>query len=131
VIVVVMVSAANDWTKERQFRALQDKLKTEHKVSVIRDGIALDIVINEVRDHQQSTLLVKNTVIPLLNFQMVVGDICRIKYGDSLPADGILIQGNELRIDESSLTGESDTIRKSPETDPVLLSGKKHIKMYR
>lgn len=43
--------------------------------------------------------------------------------GDLLPADGILIQSNDLKIDESSLTGESDLIKKSPESDPVLLSG--------
>lgn len=43
--------------------------------------------------------------------------------GDLLPADGILIQGNDLKIDESSLTGESDHVRKSLERDPMLLSG--------
>lgn len=43
--------------------------------------------------------------------------------GDLLPADGILIQGNDLKIDESSLTGESDQVRKSMEKDPMLLSG--------
>jgi Ca2+ transporting ATPase len=40
-----------------------------------------------------------------------------------LPADGILLQSNDLKIDESSLTGESDYVKKSPELDPVLLSG--------
>ena len=43
--------------------------------------------------------------------------------GDMLPADGVLIQSNDLKIDESSLTGESDQIRKSPESDPIILSG--------
>lgn len=43
--------------------------------------------------------------------------------GDLLPTDGILIQGNDLKIDESSLTGESDHVRKSVEKDPMLLSG--------
>lgn len=101
VIVVVIVTALNDWSKEKQFRGLQSKIETEHKFSVIRSGIAMDIVVHEI----------------------VVGDIARIKYGDLLPADGILIQGNDLKIDESSLTGESDHIKKSVETDPVLLSG--------
>ncbi|VDN02735.1 unnamed protein product [Thelazia callipaeda] len=101
VIVVVLVTALNDWSKEKQFRGLQAKIETEHKFSVIRNGEALDTVVTE----------------------LVVGDIARIKYGDLLPADGFLIQSNDLKIDESSLTGESDLIRKSPEDDPVLLSG--------
>lgn len=102
VIVVVLVTALNDWSKEKQFRGLQSKIETEHKFSVIRGGIAINIVIND----------------------LVVGDIARIKYGDLLPADGILIQGNDLKIDESSLTGESDLIKKNVQLDPVLLSGK-------
>lgn len=40
-----------------------------------------------------------------------------------MPADGILIQGNDLKIDESSLTGESDQVKKSLDKDPMLLSG--------
>ncbi|XP_059673170.1 plasma membrane calcium-transporting ATPase 1 isoform X15 [Gavia stellata] len=43
--------------------------------------------------------------------------------GDLLPADGVLIQGNDLKIDESSLTGESDHVKKSLDRDPMLLSG--------
>ncbi|NXV53882.1 AT2B3 ATPase, partial [Uria aalge] len=43
--------------------------------------------------------------------------------GDLLPADGVLIQGNDLKIDESALTGESDHVRKSADKDPMLLSG--------
>lgn len=40
-----------------------------------------------------------------------------------LPADGVLIQGNDLKVDESSLTGESDHVRKAADRDPMLLSG--------
>ncbi|EJD74053.1 calcium ATPase [Loa loa] len=101
VVVVVLVTALNDYTKERQFRGLQAKIETEHKFAVIRGGNQIQIVVNE----------------------LVVGDIAQIKYGDLLPADGILVQSNDLKIDESSLTGESDQIRKSPELDPMLLSG--------
>uniref|UniRef100_A0A1I8F1C2 Calcium-transporting ATPase n=1 Tax=Wuchereria bancrofti TaxID=6293 RepID=A0A1I8F1C2_WUCBA len=93
VIVVVLVTALNDWSKEKQFRGLQAKIETEHKFSVIRNGEALDTVVTE----------------------LVVGDL--------LPADGLLIQSNDLKVDESSLTGESNLIKKSPEDDPVLLSG--------
>lgn len=56
-------------------------------------------------------------------------DWVSVPAGDLLPADGILIQGNDLKIDESSLTGESDQVRKSLDKDPMLLSGKSHTLM--
>ena len=42
--------------------------------------------------------------------------------GDVLPADGIVVQSNDLMIDESGLTGESDYVHKSNATDSILLS---------
>lgn len=54
---------------------------------------------------------------------MVVGDMALVKYRDLLSADGILVQGNNLKIDESCLTGKSDHVRKSVVKDPMLLSG--------
>jgi magnesium-transporting ATPase (P-type) len=35
----------------------------------------------------------------------------------------VLLQGNDLKIDESSLTGESDHVKKTIDEDPFLLSG--------
>ena len=46
-----------------------------------------------------------------------------LSLGDLLPADGIIIQSNDLKIDESSLTGESDHVKKGEHIDPSLLSG--------
>lgn len=46
-----------------------------------------------------------------------------MKYGDLLPADGIVVQSNDLKIDESSLSGESDHVKKGVNTDPIVLSG--------
>ena len=43
--------------------------------------------------------------------------------GDLLPADGLIIQSNDLKVDESSLTGESDHVKKGENVDPLLLSG--------
>ncbi|XP_059687070.1 plasma membrane calcium-transporting ATPase 4 isoform X11 [Gavia stellata] len=103
VIIVVLVTAFNDWSKEKQFRGLQSRIEQEQKFTVIRKGQVIQIPVAEI----------------------VVGDIAQIKYGDLLPADGILIQGNDLKIDESSLTGESDQVKKSLDKDPMLLSGKK------
>ncbi|CAB1315647.1 unnamed protein product [Coregonus sp. 'balchen'] len=51
----------------------------------------------------------------------------QVVRGDLLPADGVLIQGNDLKIDESSLTGESDHVKKDADRDPMLLSGQSVI----
>ena len=49
--------------------------------------------------------------------------------GDLLPADGIIIQSNDLKVDESSLTGESDHVKKGEVRDPMMLSGEQlHFK---
>ena len=50
-----------------------------------------------------------------------VSDTCLT--GDLLPADGVVIQSNDLKVDESSLTGESDLVKKGCDRDPMLLSG--------
>lgn len=46
-----------------------------------------------------------------------------ISSGDLLPADGLIIQSNDLKVDESSLTGESDHVKKGEKTDPMMFSG--------
>ncbi|XP_053544040.1 plasma membrane calcium-transporting ATPase 1a isoform X3 [Ictalurus punctatus] len=101
VVCVVLVTAFNDWSKEKQFRGLQNRIEQEQKFTVMRAGQVIQIPVAEI----------------------VVGDIAQIKYGDLLPADGVLIQGNDLKIDESSLTGESDHVKKLLDKDPMLLSG--------
>nr|XP_046252631.1 plasma membrane calcium-transporting ATPase 3b isoform X1 [Scatophagus argus]XP_046252632.1 plasma membrane calcium-transporting ATPase 3b isoform X1 [Scatophagus argus] len=101
VVCVVLVTAFNDWSKEKQFRGLQSRIEQEQKFTVVRKGNVIQIPVAD----------------------MVVGDVAQVKYGDLLPADGILVQGNDLKIDESSLTGESDHVRKSVDKDPMLLSG--------
>ncbi|XP_061543790.1 plasma membrane calcium-transporting ATPase 3b isoform X8 [Phycodurus eques] len=98
---VVLVTAFNDWSKEKQFRGLQSRIEQEQRFTVVRKGNVIQIPVAD----------------------MVVGDMAQVKYGDLLPADGILVQGNDLKIDESSLTGESDHVRKSVDKDPMLLSG--------
>ena len=100
VVIVSLVTAINDYQKEKQFRNLQGKIESEHKVAVIRGGEQQQIVTKE----------------------LVVGDLCQLKYGDVVPADGIIVQNNDLKIDESSLTGESDIVKKG-EKDPSLYSG--------
>ncbi|XP_045561327.1 plasma membrane calcium-transporting ATPase 2 isoform X3 [Salmo salar] len=101
VVCVVLVTAFNDWSKEKQFRGLQNRIEQEQKFQVVRGAQVIQLPVAGI----------------------VVGDIAQIKYGDLLPADGVLIQGNDLKIDESSLTGESDHVKKAADRDPMLLSG--------
>ena len=101
VAVVSLVTALNDWQKEKQFRQLQGKIDQEQSVDVIRDG----------------------NVMKIPSTELVVGDLCNLQYGDLIPADGILVQASDLKVDESSLTGESDIVKKNFEKDIALLSG--------
>ena len=100
VMIVALVTAVNDYQKEQQFRGLQSKIEGEHKFTVVRHGEPIEV----------------------LNSEIVVGDLCQVKYGDLLPADGVVVQCNDLKVDESSLTGESDLVKKG-EKDPLLLAG--------
>ena len=43
---------------------------------------------------------------------LLVGDLVMINYGDIMPADVLLIDGNGIKMDESALTGESDAMKK-------------------
>ena len=48
--------------------------------------------------------------------ELVPGDIVMIAAGDMIPADIRIIQAKDLFVSQSSLTGESDPIEKSPES---------------
>lgn len=48
VIVVVLVTAFNDYTKEKQFRGLKNRIKEEQKFAVIRGGTVQQINIAEI-----------------------------------------------------------------------------------
>lgn len=57
------------------------------------------------------------TVIPARD--LVPGDLVLLAPGDPIPADGIFVTGAEIQTDESTLTGESVPVRKSPVSEPV------------
>ncbi|PKS08310.1 hypothetical protein jhhlp_005254 [Lomentospora prolificans] len=91
IAIVSIVGALNDWQKERQFQKLNKK-KEDREVKVIRSG--------------------KPTVISIED--ILVGDILMMEQGDVIPVDGIYIDGHNISCDESSATGESDLIKKTP-----------------
>ncbi|CAF0953793.1 unnamed protein product [Adineta steineri] len=105
VLVVILLTTFNHWIKERQFRDLQSKIELDQKFDVIRKSEIKQIPIKDI----------------------LVGDICLIEHGDSLPADGLVVQSNNLAVDESSLTGESNLIKKHQSEDLFLLSGTRII----
>jgi P-type Ca2+ transporter type 2C len=117
IIIVVTVGAANDWQKERQFVKL-NKRKDDREVKVIRSGKSVMISVHDV----------------------TVGDILHLEPGDAVPADGVFITGHGVKCDESSATGESDQMKKTPgdevwtriqngtataKLDPFIISGSK------
>ena len=101
VALVVFVTAFNDWRKERQFRGLQDKIESDNLTHVVRSGQVTQVHITN----------------------LLVGDICCIKYGDTIPADGVVVEASDLKLDEASLTGETDLVNKDTTQNVVILSG--------
>lgn len=84
VLVVVLVTSFNDWRKERQFRGLQSKIEHEHKFATIRGGEVIQIPVGD----------------------LVVGDICQVKYGQ-YNSDSFYIQVSQAMclVWARSLTG--------------------------
>lgn len=101
ILLVVIVTAVSDYKQSLQFKAL-DKEKKNLIVQVTRDGYRKKLSI----------------------YDLVVGDIVHLSIGDQVPADGILISGYSLTIDESSLSGETEPVHINRDR-PFLLSGTK------
>lgn len=51
--------------------------------------------------------------------ELVPGDVVMLEAGNKVPADVRILVSHELRVDESTLTGESVSVTKSPEPVPV------------
>ncbi|CAM9490062.1 unnamed protein product, partial [Discosporangium mesarthrocarpum] len=100
VLVVAVVTATNDYSKDKQFRALNS---VKDDVKVVRGGEILEM----------STRL------------LLVGDLVLMEAGDKIPADGVLVEGTDVTVNESSLTGEAEEVRKGggEGEDVFLLSG--------
>ncbi|KAH8422449.1 uncharacterized protein LDX57_000204 [Aspergillus melleus] len=118
IVIVVLVGSLNDWQKERAFVRLNAK-KEDREVTVVRSGKTVRISV----------------------FDVLVGDVLHLEPGDIVPADGIFIEGHNVKCDESSATGESDQLKKTGaqhvmdmleqghskahEMDPFIISGSK------
>lgn len=102
VFLVVAVSAVSNFKQNRQFEKLS-KESSDIKVEVVRDGRRQFISV----------------------FEVVVGDVVCLKIGDQIPADGLFLDGHSLKVDESSMTGESDHVEINGSNNPFVLSGTK------
>ena len=60
-----------------------------------------------------SVVIRNNTIIVLQDRFLVPGDIIILKEGQRVPADARIIESNNVQIDESVLTGESESVRKT------------------
>jgi Ca2+-transporting ATPase len=62
----------------------------------------------------QATVVRDGTPIEVVARDVVPGDLVIVTTGETFPADGIVLTGADLQVDESSLTGESYPVRKRP-----------------
>ncbi|KXS09080.1 calcium-translocating P-type ATPase [Gonapodya prolifera JEL478] len=112
VIIVVLAGSVNDLQKERQFKKLNAK-RDDRGVKVVRAG--------------------RERIVGVAD--MVVGDVLCLEPGDVPPTDCVLASGH-ITCDESSLTGETDTVTKyvlhsgssvPKKGDPFVLAGSKVV----
>lgn len=102
VTIVVLVTAGIDYMKQIAFQKLSRNLELRNTKSVIRDGD--QVVVTDA--------------------DIVVGDVLSVNSHSlaSIPADCVLLGPSmDLKVDESSLTGESHAVSKKP--GDVVLSG--------
>jgi Ca2+-transporting ATPase len=55
--------------------------------------------------------------------EVVAGDLAVVAAGEAFPADGVIVAGGDLQVDESALSGEAFPVRKRP-LGPDLLAGR-------
>ncbi|MDO5547620.1 MAG: calcium-translocating P-type ATPase, PMCA-type [Eubacteriales bacterium] len=105
VFLATFISALSEYGSDAAFRRMQEEA-ARMQVRVRRDGMVQSIPADEV----------------------VVGDLVLLQSGERIAADGVLLRG-ELQVDQSTLTGESREITKTPgdgspsDTKSTLLRG--------
>jgi len=87
---VISIDVIQEWKTDKTLNALKDL--SAPRITVIRDG--------------------RETVIASVN--LVPGDIMLVSEGVKIPADGFVIRSSDLGVDESSLTGEAESVWKVP-----------------
>ncbi len=61
---------------------------------------------------QRATVVRDGAAVPIPALEVVPGDLALVAAGEPFPADGLLLSGTDLQVDESALTGEAHPVRK-------------------
>ena len=112
ILIIIMISSFLSYSHESKANNAVKKLLSSVSVtsSVLRDGKFEEID----------------------NAMLTVGDIIKVKTGDMIPADCLIIKANSLSMDESSLTGETFPVEKNNQkvsADTVLSNRKNSLWM--
>ena len=99
VLVVTLVGSITNYQKETKFHELNTVQNEGTTYKIIRKGIPTEMKSDDI----------------------LVGDLINIMVGDIMPSDILLIEGNGIKMDESSLTGESDSLRKESYEKCILI----------
>lgn len=100
VFLVSNISAGNDYSKQLQFRKLEESSQETDRCSVLREGVIERIHPRDV----------------------VVGDVLVLQAGEMVPADAVMLDAITILCNESSLTGEPEDLKKNRNDDCFLLS---------
>jgi Ca2+-transporting ATPase len=91
VILATGVAFFSEYRSDKEFEKL-NAAKDSVRVKVHRNAAVQTILIEEI----------------------VVGDLVFLEMGDEIPADARLVKTNDLMIDQSLMTGESEPVKKAP-----------------
>lgn len=64
---------------------------------------------------QFATVIREGEKLTLRAEDIVLGDVVEVKFGDRIPADIRIIESRGFKVDNSSLTGESEPQSRGPE----------------
>lgn len=109
ILIIIIMNSILGFIQEFRTEKSLDALKelASPTAKVIRDG--------------------KNIIIK--SREIVIGDIVEIEAGDRIPADCIILKGDEIQSDESILTGESVPVSKEAYKKSTKISKKSMLYM--
>ena len=93
VVMATLIATWSEYSNENEFQRLLEEA-SKVKVKVFRNSTMVEILIDD----------------------LVVNDLVLLQPGDTVPADGYLLTG-EIELNESALTGESETVKKTGAAD--------------